>query len=151
MKSRFASHFNCLQTSSVAQPATYPMGTGIFPPMIKLPEREDDHSPPSVVEVKNAWSSTSIPQYVFMVSCLIKYRDKFTCIFKRSSLALRSYVDSNSIRTVGVFCDHKKIWKKSHATGHAHPGALPCVQGLFLMSLHLPSRDGNSQIGSVKE
>jgi len=31
--------------------------------------READHSPPSSAEVKNAWSYTSTPQYVFMVLC----------------------------------------------------------------------------------
>jgi hypothetical protein len=44
---------------------------------VKRPEREDDHSPPSSAEVKNAWSYTSTPQYVFMVWCLVKHRDNF--------------------------------------------------------------------------
>jgi hypothetical protein len=39
---------------------------------------EADHSPPSSVEVKNAWSYTSTPQYVFMAWCLVKHRDNFT-------------------------------------------------------------------------
>jgi hypothetical protein len=38
----------------------------------KLPEREADHSSPSTAEVKNVWSYTTTPQYVFMVWCLIK-------------------------------------------------------------------------------
>jgi hypothetical protein len=42
------------------------------------PGREAHHSPPSSAEVKNAWSCTSTPQYVFMAWCLVKPRDKFT-------------------------------------------------------------------------
>jgi hypothetical protein len=50
------------------------MGTG-FP----YPEyNKADHLPPSSAEVKNAWSCTSIPQYVFMAWCLVKHRDNFT-------------------------------------------------------------------------
>jgi hypothetical protein len=48
---------------------------------VKRPERESDHSPPSNAEVRNAWSYTSIPQYVFMAWCLVKYRDNFTLPF----------------------------------------------------------------------
>jgi hypothetical protein len=44
-----------------AHPASYPTGTGEFPPGIKRPGREADHSPPSSVEVENAWSYTSTP------------------------------------------------------------------------------------------
>jgi hypothetical protein len=43
--------------------------------------READNSPPSSAEVKNAWSYTSTPQYVFMVWCLVKHRDSFTFTF----------------------------------------------------------------------
>jgi hypothetical protein len=32
----------------------------------KMVLHEADHSPPAGAEVKNAWSYTSIPQYVFM-------------------------------------------------------------------------------------
>jgi hypothetical protein len=45
---------------------------------IKGPGREADHSPPSNAEVKNAWSYTSTPQYVFMAWCLVNHRDNFT-------------------------------------------------------------------------
>jgi hypothetical protein len=45
---------------------------------VKRPRREADHSPPSSAEVKNAWSYTSTPQYVFMAWCLVKHRDNFT-------------------------------------------------------------------------
>jgi hypothetical protein len=35
------------------------------------------HSPPSIAEVKNAWSYTSTPQYLFMVWCS-EHRNNFT-------------------------------------------------------------------------
>jgi hypothetical protein len=42
---------------------------------VKRPGREADHSPPSSAEIKNAWSYTSTPQYVFMAWYLVKQRD----------------------------------------------------------------------------
>jgi hypothetical protein len=45
---------------------------------VQRPGREADHSPPSSVEVRNAWSDTSTSQYVFMECCLVKHRDNFT-------------------------------------------------------------------------
>jgi hypothetical protein len=45
---------------------------------LKRPSHEADHSPPSSAKVKNAWSYTSTPEYVFMAWCLVKHRDKFT-------------------------------------------------------------------------
>jgi hypothetical protein len=55
-----------VQNGSGAQPAFYPMGTRDFLPGVKRPEREAEDSPPSGAEVKNVWSYTSTPQYVFM-------------------------------------------------------------------------------------
>jgi hypothetical protein len=47
-------------------------------PEIKLPEREEtDLSPPSRTEIKNAWSYTVTPPYVFMVRYLVKRRYNF--------------------------------------------------------------------------
>jgi hypothetical protein len=43
--------------------------------------READRSPPSSAEVKNAWSYTSTPQYVFMAWSLAKYSDNFNFKF----------------------------------------------------------------------
>jgi hypothetical protein len=43
----------CIQTSSGAQPASYPVGTGgPFPGGKAWPGRDADHSPPSSDEVK---------------------------------------------------------------------------------------------------
>jgi hypothetical protein len=39
---------------------------------VKRPGLEADHSPPSSVEVKNASSYTSTPQYAFMAWCSVK-------------------------------------------------------------------------------
>jgi len=37
--------------------------------------------PQSSAEVKNAWSYTSTPQYVFIAWCLVKHRDNFTFLY----------------------------------------------------------------------
>jgi hypothetical protein len=50
--------------------------------------READHSSPSSAEVKNVWTYTSTPQYVFLAWCLVKYRDNFTFYLYPSSRPL---------------------------------------------------------------
>jgi hypothetical protein len=45
---------------------------------IKQPGREAEYLPPFSAEVKNSWSYTSTPQYVFMAWCLVKHRYNFT-------------------------------------------------------------------------
>jgi hypothetical protein len=35
-----------------------------------------DHSPPSIAEVKNAWSYTSIPQYALMALCSVEAQEQ---------------------------------------------------------------------------
>jgi hypothetical protein len=60
------------------------------------PGREADHSPPSSAEVKNAWSYTSTPQYVFMALYLFKQRGNFNfpfIILGRIDPLLASYYD----------------------------------------------------------
>jgi hypothetical protein len=44
---------------------------------IKRPGREADHLPPSSAEVKNVWSYTFTPQYVFLAWCLVQLVKKF--------------------------------------------------------------------------
>jgi len=56
--------------------------SGVLLPAIKQPGYEADHSHPSRVEVKNAWSYTSSPQYVFMVWYLVKHR-RFIIVLTR--------------------------------------------------------------------
>jgi hypothetical protein len=51
---------------------------------VKRPVREADLSPPSSVEVKNAWNYTSTPPYVFMAWCLVKYLDIFLLFLREA-------------------------------------------------------------------
>jgi hypothetical protein len=54
---------------------------GVLSPVVKRLEFVADHSPPYNAEVKNSWSYTSTPQYVFMAWCLVKHMGNFafTC------------------------------------------------------------------------
>jgi hypothetical protein len=60
------------QTVSGAHTASCPMGTGASYPGVKQLGCEADHSPPSSVEVENAWSYASTPHYVFIAWFLFK-------------------------------------------------------------------------------
>jgi len=64
----FSLHY-CIQSSLV--PGALSVG-------VKRPGREADHSPTFSAEVKNVWSYTSTPQYVFMAWCLVKHWENFT-------------------------------------------------------------------------
>jgi len=57
------------------------MGTGVLTLGEKRPDREADHSHSSNSEVKNEWSYTSTPSYIFTAWCLVKHRDNFTFTF----------------------------------------------------------------------
>jgi hypothetical protein len=57
---------------------------------IKQPEHEAYHSPPSSAVVKNAWSYTSTPQYVFMAWRLVKHRDNFPIVILRYRFSMNS-------------------------------------------------------------
>jgi hypothetical protein len=87
----------------VRHPASCAIGTRDFSLGIKLPRRVADHSPPSNADVKNAWSYTFTPQYVFMAWCLAQgklYIDMSGCILKRfncSDLKLREFAVKFSI------------------------------------------------------
>jgi len=67
---------HCVQTSSGAHPASYPMGTGG-----SFQGCGGKHSLPSSAEVKNLWSYTASPSYVFMALCLGKHRGNFAFTF----------------------------------------------------------------------
>jgi hypothetical protein len=54
---------------------------GAFIPAVRRPVREADLFPPFSAVVKNAWSFTSTPPYVFMVWCLVKHRNNFIYLF----------------------------------------------------------------------
>jgi hypothetical protein len=69
-----------VKNGSGAHPASYPMGTrGSFSGG-KSAGREADHTSISA-EVKNVWSYTSTPPYVFVAWCLVKHRDNFAFTF----------------------------------------------------------------------
>jgi hypothetical protein len=52
---------NVVQTGSVAQPASYPMGTGALSSAVQRPRHEADHSTPTSAEVKKMWIYASTP------------------------------------------------------------------------------------------
>jgi hypothetical protein len=58
----------------------FPAGAGNFSLHYRV-QNGSDHSPPSSAEVNKAWSYTSTPQYVFVVWCLVKHRNKFTVTY----------------------------------------------------------------------
>jgi hypothetical protein len=70
--------------TTASRPAPCPMGTtGSYPGVKQLGHKAKYSSPPSS-EVKNLWSSASIPLYIFMVWCLVKHGlpiiGKYYCI-----------------------------------------------------------------------
>jgi hypothetical protein len=50
--------FSTFQTGCGAHPASYPRGTGALSLGVKQPDREADHSPPTITEVKKTWIYT---------------------------------------------------------------------------------------------
>jgi len=64
------------------------MGPGAPSSGVKLPGHEVDDSLPSSAEVKNVWSYTSTPPYVFTAWCLVKHRDNFAFAFVHIKLLL---------------------------------------------------------------
>jgi hypothetical protein len=97
-----------VQTGSGAHSPSYLMGTRGSFVEIKRSGREADYSHPSSVEVKNAWSYTSTPQYVFMAWCLVKHRDNFT--FTLISVSSSSHFTGTKIS--GVVAE---AWAQSHS------------------------------------
>jgi hypothetical protein len=102
----------CLLQMSIAstQPPTRWV-SGPLSPMVKQPGREGDRSPPSSAEVKNAWSYTSTPSYVFMKWCLVKHRDNFIFFTvprpkKYFSKITRNVIPVCTPRTTKVYSGH---------------------------------------------
>jgi hypothetical protein len=59
--------FQNVRTASGAHTVSYSVGTGGLSPVLKLPGREEEHSPPSSAEVKNERNCTPIALCAFMV------------------------------------------------------------------------------------
>jgi len=75
-----------VKTGSGAYSVYYPMGIGGC-----YPGGETDHSPPSNAEVKNAWSYTSNPPYVFMAWCRRKQKIQIISIPGFNSLLIAHF------------------------------------------------------------
>jgi hypothetical protein len=84
MQNAFSLH--SVQPGNVAHPAFYPMRTGVFSSGVKRRGRESDTSFPSNDEVKNAWTMCTLPPYVFMAWCLIKYKSNFTSVLSFTAI-----------------------------------------------------------------
>jgi hypothetical protein len=67
----------CFQTHSGAHPASCTLGTAFISSGVERPGREADHSLPSSAAIKNTWSCTSTPPYIYMAWCLVYHRDNF--------------------------------------------------------------------------
>jgi hypothetical protein len=72
---------------------------------ISLPEREVNHSPVSNVEVKNIWSYTYTPPYVFMARYFIKQADNYSyalCLILHHQRVTFSYAERRRLGGVMV-------------------------------------------------
>jgi len=69
-------HFVFATASRPALRLTHPSIPWVVSPGLNQPGREADHSPLYIAEVKNAWSHTTVLQYVFTAWCLIKHRTR---------------------------------------------------------------------------
>jgi hypothetical protein len=56
---------------------------------VKEPVHKTDHSPQSTAEVKNAWSYTITPPYVFRLWCIIMNRENYNFYVKGKNVALK--------------------------------------------------------------
>jgi hypothetical protein len=68
------------QTGCETLPVFYIIGYVSLSPGSKAQEREADHSLHSSTEVKNAWSYTETPPYIFMIWRLFMHHDRITLI-----------------------------------------------------------------------
>jgi hypothetical protein len=96
-----------IQTGSAAYPASCSVLFSSSFPGVKRPELETNYLPPSNAEVKNAWSCTSTPLYVYTTWCLIKQEirlyvvwDKFNSRCPQQLLQRSSYWATSWIKRV---------------------------------------------------
>jgi hypothetical protein len=102
---------------------------------VKRPEHEVDHSPPSSAEVKNAWSYTSIPLYVFMAWCLVKHRDNFTFFTFTTASRQALGPTQTPIQCIPVTPSHgvKRLGRETHHSPPSSAKVKKCV-ALYLYS-----------------
>jgi hypothetical protein len=95
---------HCAQSDVGTYPLSHLVSTSRSFPGVKRPESEACHQPPSIFEVKNSWSITSLSVYAFM-TCP---RDKctFTFVFPASPIVTYSAFPL----TVGTGQDHPDLW-----------------------------------------
>jgi hypothetical protein len=91
---------------------------------VKRPGRGADHSPPPNAEVKNAWSYTSTPQYVFMAWCLFKHRDNFTSY---PTLIILCSLMLSKLHTYDYIFRHIYIYIYIYIHTHISDGTYTCT------------------------
>jgi hypothetical protein len=91
---------------------------------VKRPRREADHSSPSSAEVKNAWSYTFTPHYVFMAWCLVKHRDNFTFTFYPSVLDLFGAWGTINTRVPPFRAKYSWLFNNRNCRVHGHGSEL---------------------------
>ena len=84
------------------------MGTGAILVCLKRPWSEDDQSPSSSAEVKNAWRYTSSRPYIFFRWCLFK--QFCLCLFPKNLF----YIFSSNNRWLTLGCITKFFTCRSH-------------------------------------
>jgi hypothetical protein len=77
-----------VQTGYRVQRASNSTVTGALFPGVNRPGREAGYSVPSSAKIKNSWSYTSTPPYVFMAWCLVNHEDNFTFTSNFSSYSI---------------------------------------------------------------
>jgi len=116
---------------------------GAVSPRVKWPGHEADHSPPSCAMVKNTWSYTSTPPYVFMARCLIKQRlmvssHLCTCGAPHSPITLLSLSQEfPSADGLCVFINMCKIHPSFQIDAVRLPLTLVCISFCFNFTILL--------------
>jgi hypothetical protein len=111
-----------VQTGSGVDPAPYPMGTVGFPPRIRRPGREADHSPPSSADVEKSGAIPPLPRHVFRQWFVVKHKGQLY-------LLLHVYYVHLDFQCFGksVWCDYSSY---CHECKHS-PSNLIVILGYF--------------------
>jgi hypothetical protein len=109
-----------VQNCSGSHPAPYPTVIGVSSLGVKRPRGEADHSHSSTAEVKNAWSSTSTPQYVFMTWFLIKEAHLHGVVLNIGQLYLFLYLRASVRMCTQKFPDWPPGARTANGTALCH-------------------------------